>query len=576
MKTKLASKEKPWLKYYSKSLVESELPACSIYEYLYERNSKYSYRTALSYYGKKISYDEFFRNIDIIAESFRNKGVKEGDIITVSMPTIPETFYIFYALSKIGAISNMIDPRKSPEEMEEYINSVNSKLLVVIDAAYKKIKKVRENTSLTDIIVVSASESLPNKIKIAYNLTNKKMINKKEMKDIILWNSFYNTGKERIKYLTLDEVKPIKYVPNRCVAIVYTGGTTGLSKGVSLSNDNINCGAYQCSLSGLDFQRQHKWLDIMPPFIAYGVGNGVHLPLICGMEVILIPKFDSKKFDKLLIKYKPNHVTGVPTHYDSVIKSKGLSKMKLDFLYSVIVGGDKLEESLENKINEFLEQHDCNYHVTKGYGLSEAMAAVCVTGKTEYNLIGSVGIPFTHTNMGTFDKNSKELPLNEVGEICVTGPNTMIGYYNNKKETDKVIKKHDDGLNWVHTGDLGYIDEDGRVFIVGRIKEMIIRHDGFKVYPILIENAILSHPSVNLCKVVGIKDLSFSQGELPKAFIELKNIKGNNNDQIIKEIKEICKDKLAEYLQPTEIIIKDKLPTTSIGKIDYKKLKEEQ
>lgn len=565
-----ASIDKPWLRYYPQYLIDKELPKATIYDYILKNNNYYPKRVALNYFNNKITYAEMFEQIDNVARSFLELGVKKGDIVSISMPTIPEFVYIFYALSKIGAIANMIDPRKSSEEFEEYINLVDSKVLVVVNIALEKVKDIRKHTNIENIISVSPSDSLPKALKTVYNLKPTKKV---KINNLINWKEFCSLGLKRKSEILVEDYP--EYEENRPLVIVYTGGTTGKSKGVVLSNDNLNAASSQCETCGYDFQRQHIWLNIMPPFIAYGVGNGLHLPLALGMEVVLIPQFDPNKFDKLLDKYKPNHITGVPTHYDSILKSKLFQKEGLKYLLSPIVGGDKLNEASEELINKFFKENNCNFNVSKGYGMSEVSAAVCTTSIPEINEIGSVGIPFHHTIMAVFDPDTnKELKYNEIGEICISGPNTMIGYYNNEEETNNIIKKHEDGLMWVHSGDLGYINERGVVFIKGRIKEMIVRHDGFKIFPLMLEEVILSHPSVKTCKVIGVPDTNFSQGELPKAFVVLEK-NTSDNAKITEELKELCHEKLAEYLQPVGFVIKDKLPLTPIGKIDFMKLKEE-
>lgn len=565
-----ASIDKPWLRYYPQYLIDKELPKATIYDYILKNNNYYPKRVALNYFNNKITYAEMFEQIDNVARSFLELGVKKGDIVSISMPTIPEFVYIFYALSKIGAIANMIDPRKSSEEFEEYINLVDSKVLVVVNIALEKVKDIVKHTNIENIISVSPSDSLPKTLKTVYNLKPTKKV---KINNLINWKEFCSLGLKRKSEVLVEDYP--EYEENRPLVIVYTGGTTGKSKGVVLSNDNLNAASSQCETCGYDFQRQHIWLNIMPPFIAYGVGNGLHLPLALGMEVVLIPQFDPNKFDKLLDKYKPNHITGVPTHYDSILKSKLFQKDGIKYLLSPIVGGDKLNEASEELINKFFKENNCNFNVSKGYGMSEVSAAVCTTSIPEINEIGSVGIPFHHTIMAVFDPvTNKELKYNEIGEICISGPNTMIGYYNNEEETNNIIKKHEDGLMWVHSGDLGYINERGVVFIKGRIKEMIVRHDGFKIFPLMLEEVILSHPLVKTCKVIGVPDTNFSQGELPKAFVVLEK-NTSDNAKIMEELKELCHEKLAEYLQPVGIVIKDKLPLTPIGKIDFMKLKEE-
>lgn len=567
--TGYASIDKPWLKYYPKYIIDADIPKMTMYEYLLEANNYYPNRIALNYFDKKISYGELIEKIDITALSLMQMGIKKGDIITICLPTVPEFIYLFYAISKIGAVANMIDPRKSTEEMIEYSSSVKSKLFIVVDTVLNKIKNLKENTDIEFIVAISPADSMPKKMQKLYNLKNGF---KKKKKDIIYWDDFYQLGIER-KHNIIKEDFP-KYEENTPVAIVYTGGTTGKSKGVILSNDNINATAYQTLTCGYLFERKHVWLNIMPPFIAYGIGNGLHLPLICGMEMIVVPAFDPNKFDRLLQKYHPNHMTGVPTHYDSIVNSKILKKESLNYIMSAIVGGDKLDETRENIINKYFFEHCCDFKISKGYGMSEVAAAVCAAGIDSENEIGSVGIPFHHITMAIFDpETNEELKYGEVGELCITGPNTMVGYYNNEEETNKIIRVHKDGLKWVHSGDYAYITENGKVFIKGRIKEMIIRHDGFKVFPIAIEEAICADVNVNTCKVVGIKDKNHSQGELPKAYVVLKENR-INKEEIKKQLLKECEEKLAEYMQPVDIVFIDKLPLTKIGKIDFMKLKE--
>jgi len=569
--TGYASVDKPWLKYYPQYLIERDMPKATMYDYVLKGNNFYPNRVALNYFNNKITYYQLFQNIDVTARAFLEVGVKKGDVITISMPTLPEFVYMFYAISKIGAIANMVDPRKSGEEIIEYTNAVNSKLFVVVDVALEKIKDICKHTSVEKIVSISPSNSLPPALKKAYKLKNAKK--KPKIKNLIKWEDFYKLGVNRKNEVIVDDFPA--YEENRPVVIVYTGGTTGKSKGVVLSNDNLNAASAQCETCGYDFQRQHSWLNIMPPFIVYGVGNGLHLPLAMGMEVILIPQFDPNKFDRLLKKHHPNHVTGVPTHYDSIVKSKVIAKEGLKYLLSPIVGGDKLNEASEEIINKFFKKNNCNFNVSKGYGMSEVCAAVCTASIPEINEIGSVGIPFHHTTMAVFDpETGKELKYNEIGEICITGPNTMLGYYNNEEETNNIIRKHKDGLKWVHSGDLGYITERGVVHIKGRTKEMIVRYDGFKVFPIAIEEVILSHPDVKTCKVIGVKDKNYSQGEVPKAYVVLKKTV-EDTAKIKSELRKICEEKLAEYLQPTDFAFIDKLPVTAIGKIDFMKLKNE-
>ena len=570
-----ASIDKPWLKYYEKEAVGTDIPTMSVYSYLYEKNKDYLSRTALSYYGKKITFGELFFKIDETARALKTLGVKENDIVTISMPNIPEAVYLFYAMSKIGAVANMVDPRTSAEGIQKYIEEAKSDKVIIIDAYYNKVKSLSENGIVNKVVAVSPAESLPLALNLGFKakeyIDGLKDPSSKNVFDenTISWKQFIENGKY---YPAQTEVK---FVPNRPLVIEHTGGTTGQPKGVVLSNENINSVALQSVLTGIDMQREHNWLDIMPTFIAYGVAMGLHLPLIIGMETILIPQFDAQKFDELLLKYKPIHMVGVPSYWGTIIRSKKLAKKDLSYIIAPTVGGDAMDITLEQQANDYLKDHNCDSKIVKGYGMTEVAGGVSGTVDAN-NEIGSVGIPFVKTTISVFEPDTEnELGYNEDGEVCITGPNTMLEYFENEEATNTILKRHADGKMWIHTGDIGHITENGSLFIVDRIKRMMIRYDGFKVFPSIIENVIGTHNAVEACKVVAIADSEHSQGKLPKAHIVLKDGFKPYQEQILSEIKQLCAEKLPEYVQPVDYKFRDELPLTPIGKIDYLALEAE-
>jgi len=363
--TGYASIDKPWLRFYTEKQIETDMPKMSVYSYLYEQNKNHLDRNALSYYGRKIKFRELFRKIDETAKALKASGVKENDIVTISLPNTPEAVYLFYAMSKIGAIANMVDPRTSAEGIKDYIKETKSKKVIMInsyyeieeeiggkkikktDAYYNKVKDLTEDGTVEQIIAVSPSESLPNGLKGAFKL--KDYIESKKAKDkkvslndkTIDWQTFIEGGKDYFGKLEAE------YIENKPFIIVHTGGTTGPPKGVVLSNENINAVALQSVLTGIDMQREHNWLDIMPPFIAYGLGMGLHLPLTIGMETILIAEFEAKKFDRLLVKHKPIHMVFVPSYWGPIINSKKLAKKDLSYIIAPTVGGDAMNTTLE-------------------------------------------------------------------------------------------------------------------------------------------------------------------------------------------------------------------------------------
>lgn len=521
--TGFPSLDKPWLKYYTSEQINVNLPKTSVYKYLYNQNRKFLGRSALNYYGRKVSFFELFNKIEETAKALKQIGVKENEIVTISMPNTPEAVYLFYAISKIGAIANMVDPRTSSEGIKKYIEEVESKKVIVVDSYYNKVNNLTETGQIDQIIVVSPAESLPIGLKLGYktkefieSLKDKSKDNEYNEKTMI-WNDFITNG---ANYSLNTEVE---FISNRPLVIEHTGGTTGQPKGVILSNENINAVAVQSVLTGIDMQREHNWLDIMPTFIAYGVGMGLHLPLTIGMETILIPQFDPKKFDILIDKYKPIHMVGVPSYWGTIINSKKLSKKDLSYIIAPTVGGDTMDTTLEKESNKFLKEHNCSSKITKGYGMTEVTGGVAGTVDAN-NEIGSVGIPFVQTNISIFEPETEtELGYGQDGEICISGPNTMLGYYNNEQATNQVLKIHSDGRIWVHTGDIGHITQNGNIYVVDRLKRMIIRFDGFKIFPSIIENVLCTHYAVETCKVVSIPDINHSQGKLPKAHVVLNH-----------------------------------------------------
>ena len=398
--------DKPWLKYYTNRQIQADMPQMSVYRYLFEQNKKYLSRTALSYYGRKIIFDEFFTKIEETAKALKTIGVKENDIVTISMPNTPEAAYLFYAMSKIGAIANMVDPRTSAEGLKSYIEEVESNLVIIVDSYYNKVKDLIKTGDVKQIVAISPSESLPFGLNLGYKakefidgLKNPK--NKITLEDgTMSWSQFIKNGKE---YKLNTEVE---FRSNRPLVIEHTGGTTGIPKGVVLSNENINAVALQSVLTGIDMQREHNWMDIMPTFIAYGVGMGLHLPLTIDMETILVPQFDPAKFDELLLKYKPIHMVGVPSYWGTIIKSKKLANKDLSYIIAPTVGGDAMDHTLEQQANDYLKEHNCSSKITKGYGMTEVTGGVAGT-VDENNHIGSVGIPFVKTTISVFEPDTE-------------------------------------------------------------------------------------------------------------------------------------------------------------------------
>lgn len=552
--------DKPWLKYYSEEAINAPLPECTIYEYLWENNKDHLDDIALIYFGKKITYGELFENIDKAAKAFAALGIKKDEIVSVCMASTPETIYTIYALNKIGAIPDLLDPRTNTAGLEFFLKESGSRLLLTIDVAMPKFNAIEDLSNIENIVSVSPACSLSFIKRSLYNAANKVNTD-----GSITWNEFIKRGKNH-------SYTASTYRKSSLAAIVHTGGTTGVPKGVMLSDDSINSVAYQYRMMA-HYNRSQMLLDIIPPFASYGLCTSIHMPLSLGLSVTLIPKFNPDKFGDLIIKYKPNYVMGVPSFWLNLLNNKKFDNFDLSFLVCAACGGDSMNETAEKAMNDFFASHNAHITVDKGYGMSE-MSATAVSCYGDINKLGSVGIPMACNNACIVDPDTnEELMYDLQGEICLSGPGMMLGYYKNEELTEKTVKRHSDGQMWLHTGDLGHISKDGFLYHDGRIKRMIVRYDGFKIYPEAVEKVITENKAISNCAVVK-KDIA-ELGIVAIAFLTMDRSQTENKDTIIKEIDNSCRNKLPERAVPYQCIFIDELPITSMGKVDYRALEKE-
>ena len=561
-----ASQARPWLRYYDQKYIDQALPECSAFDFVRTRNKDRLMSTAMEYYGRKFTYADLIVNVKKTAAAFRALGVKKGDIITVVSVMTPEVIYAFYAADRIGATLNLVDPRYSPEGIHDYIQEVRSRLLICLNVVYDRCEQAAKRTTVERVVVLSPADSLPLGLAIGYKAANPDR--NRYHSNVLYWKKFIAGGAD-----ASTSAEP--YDPEHACVVVHTGGTTGSPKGVLLTDRNFNAIAQQFSAYDSLFRKGQSLMNIMPPFIAYGYACGVHLPLVLGLKVIIIPNLDPDKLGGLIWKYKPEHMFGVPAHYQQMAASHQLRNKDLSFIRNYAAGGDAISLGAEQTVNNFLETHNVEYPLAKGYGMTEVSSAATVAaGKV--NKPGSVGIPMVNTLVSVFEPGTdKELPLGQRGELCISGPGVMKGYYDKPAETAAILRTHPDGRVWVHTGDIGYLDEDGFVYLDSRIKRLIIRHDGFKVFPSMIENVVSQHPAVHQCSVVGCTDKDHVQGRLPFVYVVLDPAADHKKRQIVRELQQICKEELPEYVQPVGYKFLDELPLTPIGKVDYRKLEEE-
>ena len=560
--------EKPWLRFFTEEAREASMPENTIYRHLRECSEGGLNDTALNYFGKKISYGKLLDEADRAAGAFKAAGIKKGDIVAAATVTIPEMVYALYGLNKIGAAPLVIDPRTSAAGAMSFIKQTGTKIFIVIDLYYEALKETLIEAGVEKIVVISADTSLPASIRFLKQF--KMPAPKIETSDSVLtWTQFAATGEG-------VETETVEYGENDLAAVTLTGGTTGAPKGVMLSNDGFNAIAFDFKHCGVSYRRGQRFMNIIPMFSSYGIVSSLHMPLTLGLEVVIIPKFNADKVGYYVKKYRPEHTLLVPAHYEKLMNSKEMSKgFDLSFFRTAGSGGDTMNAGLEAKLNSFLESRGCRYPLSQGYGMSEVSSAASCCCNGNFKSL-SVGYPLLTTTIGIFEPGTtNELDYGEEGEICISGPSIMLGYLNNKAETEKVIVRHSDGTLWVHSGDIGHMDEDGFVYIKGRIKRMITLFNGHKIFPTHIESVLGHHPMVSSCAVVGVKDTGHAQGQLTLAVIETVEQSIEKQLQIKNELYEMCRQELEGPAKPYDIIFTDAMPHTGMGKIDYLKLADD-
>ena len=561
-------KERPWLKYYEEEGIPAniEYPDCSMVDMVMQSAEKWPDNVAYSYYGHKVTYKNFVKKIEKVARALKNYGVKEGDRVTICMPNTPEGITAVYAVNMVGAVCNMVHPLSSEKELEYYIKVADSKYVIVIDAVFDKIYRLRDTAQLERIIVVRPSDGLGFlKKKLYTTLHIKKVKLPSNDSRVVLWEDFIANS-----YFYQGNYHEERGA-NDLAIIMYSGGTTGAPKAVMLSNLNINAESICDGTVIHQIVPGATVLSILPLFHCFGLGVCIHTPLCKGMGCILIPAFSHKQFADIIKKNEPNFIVGVPTLFEALANTK-LKPDDLKSVTAVICGGDALNQTLRDKINNYLESHGSSAKIRVGYGLTEGSGAVCLSPENSFS-DGIIGAPMPDINFKIVQKDTfKQLPVGEEGEICISGPLVMMGYLGDDAETAQALRLHDDGKIWLHTGDLGYQSDDGLIYFAQRLKRMIIS-SGYNIYPTHLESIINSHEAVLTSTVIGI-DHPY-KGQVPKAFIVLKE-GYRPGKKIEKEIRELLERNVPIYALPTAYEFRDKLPTTLVGKVAFKKLEAEE
>ena len=555
----------PWVKFYGNTPSSIDYPHTTMYQQLAATARVYPDHFAYSFMGKKTTFRGFLERIDAAAKGLHAMGLRKGDRITICMANTPQALDCFYACNRIGVIPNMIHPLSAAKEIAFYLNFSMSKAIVTLDQFYGKVASILpELDNPCRVLIAKVKDELPFPLSLLYPLTKGgRHPLPKEGYD--LWYDIVAAGKGA----TLPEDTG-RY--DDCGAILYSGGTTGTTKGIMLSNLNFNAlGLQTIAASGFGSVAGMKMLSIMPVFHGFGLGIGIHTALIGGATCVLVPQFSVKVYSDTLLKEKPQLIPGVPTLFEALLRAEALQDADLSFLKGIFSGGDSLSPELKKKVDAFLKEHGCSEQIREGYGTTECVTASCLTPK-DYARSGSIGVPFPDTFYKIVKPGTtEELPANTEGEICLSGPTVMLGYMDNEEETRQTLRRHGDNRIWLHTGDLGHMDQDGFVYFRQRLKRMIIT-SGYNVYPSRLENIIDGHEKVLLSCVIGVKD-PYRVQRVKAYIVPMPGIEPN--EALKQEILDYCASRIAKYAMPREIEFRTELPKTLVGKVAYRVLEEE-
>ena len=557
----------PWEPYMGDTPMHLTYFEGSMFEKVEKIAEAYPDKIAFTFMGKNTTYKKMVAEIRRCARSLKTIGIREGDKVTIAMPNCPQAIYMFYAVNVVGGIANMIHPLSAEKEIEFYLNESESITAITLDQFYNKFEKVRKNTKVVNIIIASIKDALSKPIRAGYMLTEGRKIEKiPSDAPVIRWQQFMNLGKACFYNYEV----PRKW--DDPAVILYSGGTTGTTKGIVLTNGNFNALAAQIVATNPMYRIGDRMLSAMPLFHGFGLGVCIHSMLAGGGHCILVPRFTAQSYAKLITKYKCNFIAGVPTLYEALLRLPSMDGANLSSLKGVFSGGDSLSIELKKKFDKFLYDHHAVFQVREGYGTTETVTACCLT-PTSMSKEGSIGIPFPDTYIKIVKPDTdEELPYGEEGEILLAGPTVMKEYAGHPEETAKTLRSHADGLTWVYTGDLGTMDEQGFIYFRGRAKRMIVS-SGYNIYPGQLENILDAHEKVQMSCIIGVPDALKMQKV--KAFVKLA-ADVEPSEATKEELLAYCREHIAKYAMPYDIEFREELPKTLVGKVAYRVLEEEE
>ena len=554
--------DKPWLKYYANAAEENHLQGRSVFQNIYDTNASHPEDTALEYYGRKITYHQLFDSVERTKNALVAFGVKENDKVILFTSSTPETVYIVLALCRIGAVADMINPLFTDEECIERINETQARSMIVLDQLYDRIAASIPKTCIQRTIVIPLVRSMPLPTRILAGIKLNKRIGYNDT--VVRWSTFLKAGG--------DSIPDTPYEKDRPLVMVYSSGSTGASKGIVLTNDGINATIRHYISPDLPYERGYTFLQMIPVWFSTGIVLSVLMPLCIGITVILEPVFSKESFASDLKKYDPHMTLTATSLWVYVMDTCTEKSFRITNMRYPATGGEKVLPRVEKALNAFLRDHGSQAPLLTAYGMCE-LGSTITTDSDTYHKIGASGYPMTGVVVAAFDPASdRELKYGERGELRVCSPARMKGYFKNPEATEAFFRKDSEGRVWGCTGDIGYVDEDGFIFVLGRAKDHFHRENGELVYWFDIEDAILQDDAVAQCKVV-----YFKTGETTEtvAHMVLRE-KDADPVPVLRRIHRRLTDTLPDYMVPHYYKVRGSMPVHNNGKLDARALREER
>ena len=563
-----ATVDKAWQKFFKMDKLYDIKNDMTVYQDIVKNNISYLDDLAIMYFGAKINYKELFNNIDKTAKSLEEYGIKKGDYVTVCCAGIPELIYTVYALAKIGAIANLMAPYFDSKQMTDRINDCESKTLIVMDKFYPQIKESINNSSINNIIVIPTLNSsplkyLPSKNKIKLNYINETW-----------WNQFVKDGKNRAIPNTF------KYEKDYPFCMVYSSGTTGASKAIVLTHDSFQYSVLSYDANTIDIFRGQKMYQIVPPWYSTGLNTSIHLPLHSGVIIFQDPRFERDVFVKNIIKQQVDYAIAPTSMYEGFLDESLIKGKKLVGLANPFEGGEALSTEVKEKIENNWKRMGCDTTLRVAYGQCECGAQATSQSQNIRHPEGSVGIPIPGVTIGIFDDEFNELKYYERGNILIDTPCGMKGYYNKPKETDEYFYYDKYNRKWSCTGDIGYMNENGDLFVEGRKEDFTFVNDK-KIYNFDIENAIKSEQDIKMCDCIGKpNEKGNKELGLHLIFTEMySKLYANDRNKLINrfcELQEIIYKKYKNIdMVPEYFKVRESFPYKPSGKRDIENLGKE-